>query len=115
VDREAARARAELAEEERKAARAEHSAPILEEIEAWLGQQSVPPKTVLGRSNCSLRREWLRLTVFLEDGRLPLDDNGVEHGSLPFALSRKRWLFSDSVGGAESAAMLYDLADTTQV
>lgn len=101
--------------EERRAARAEHSAPILEKIEAWLGQQSVPPKTLLGKAIGYLRSEWPRLTVFLEDGRLPLDNNGVENAIRPFALGRKSWLFSDSVGGAESSAMLYGLAETAQL
>ena len=103
-----------LSAEERKVARAQHSAPILEKIETWLGQQSVPPKTLLGKAIGYLRNEWPRLTVFLEDGRLPLDNNGVENAIRPFALGRKSWLFSDSVAGAESSAALYGLAETAQ-
>jgi len=104
-----------LSPEERRDARARHSAPILEKIEAWLVQQSVPPKTLLGKAIGYLRSEWPRLTVFLEDGRLPLDNNGVENAIRPFALGRKSWLFSDSVAGAESSAALYGLAETAQL
>jgi transposase len=101
--------------EAQKTARAEHSAPILDKIEVWLEHQSVPPKALLGKAIGYLRSEWPRLTVFLEDGRLPLDNNGVENAIRLFALGRKSWLFSDSVGGAESSAMLYGPAETAQL
>jgi len=97
---------------ERKQARAQHSAPILSKIEAWLTQQSAPPKTLLGKALGYLRNEWPRLQVFLEDGRLPLDNNGVENAIRPFAIGRKNWLFCDSVKGARSSAALYGLAET---
>ena len=35
--------------------------------------------------------------LYIEDGRIPIDNNLVENAIRPFVVGRKNWLFSDSV------------------
>ena len=55
-----------------------------------------------------------KLRMFLEDPMIPIDNGFCERAVKPFAISRRNWLFSYSVGGAESAAILFTLAETAK-
>lgn len=77
-------------------------------------QQHAPSKTLFGEAMHYLKGEWPRLIVFLQDGRLRLDTNLVENAIRPFAVGRRAWLFSDSVAGARSSAVLYSLVETAK-
>ena len=57
---------------------------------------------------------WNKLIVYLEDGRLPIDNNLVENAIRPFVIGRKNWLFSYSENGANSSAALYSLIETAK-
>ncbi len=72
------------------------------------------PQSLLGRAISYLQGEWPRLVVYLEDGRLNIDNNRVENAIRPFALGRKNWLFSQSVEGAEASAALYSIIETAR-
>jgi transposase len=50
----------------------------------------------------------------LDDGRLEIDNNGVENAIRPFVIGRKGWLFSNSVRGAKASANLYSLIETAK-
>lgn len=104
----------ELDAEDRLQARQQHAAPILEKIEQWARKQNVNPQSLLGRAITYLLSEWPRLTVYLQDGRLAIDNNRVENDIRPFALGRKNWLFSASESGARSSAALYSLVETAR-
>lgn len=56
--------------------------------------------------------QWTKLNVFLTHGDVPMHDIRVGNAIRPFALGRKRWLFSDSVKGAIASANLYAFAET---
>lgn len=103
-----------LAPDDRRQQRQEQSKPILDQIETWLARQNVNPQSLLGRAIHYLRGEWPRLKVYLEDGRLNIDNNLVENAIRPFALGRKNWLFSQSVAGAEASAALYSIIETAR-
>jgi len=49
------------------------------------------------------------------DGRYSIDTNPVENAIRPFCLGRRNWLFSDTVGGANSNANLYSLIHTAKL
>ena len=104
-----------LAPEERGKRRQEQARPVLDKIEVWLAQQDPPPKSLLGKAVGYLRSEWPRLTVYVEDGRLSIDNNRVENAIRPFAVGRKNWLFSDRPEGARASAALYGLIETTKL
>jgi transposase len=61
-----------------------------------------------------LHNEWGRLTRYLDDGRLEIDNNLAENAIRPFVVGRKNWLFSNSVAGVNASANLYSLIETTK-
>jgi transposase len=97
--------------EERRAVRQERSRPIMDALHAWLTEQL---GRVSGRSNLAeairyALRHWTGLLLFLEDGRIELDNNTVERALRPIALGRKNALFAGSDGGARHWAIVASL------
>ncbi len=95
--------------DERLLARQTLARPVLHRFKAWLDRQSIPPQSLLGKAISYTLNEWPRLIVYLEDGRLNVDNNLVENAIRPFAVGRKSWLFSASQAGATASANLYSL------
>ena len=77
----------------------------------WLGahEQAAIPKTALGKALGYARSQWPTLAAVLEDGRLEVDNNGIEREVRPLALGRKNYLFAGNHGAAENIAVLYSL------
>ena len=80
----------------------------------WLRdmQPTVPPKTPLGRAITYAVNQWQSLQVYLTDGRIPIDNNGVERQIRRIAVGRKNFLFAGSDEGARRAAILYSVLGT---
>ena len=53
-----------------------------------------------------------KLSVYVEDGHHPIDNNACENSIRPFVVGRKNWLFSDTVAGANASANLDSLLET---
>lgn len=102
--------------DERLALRQQQSQPIINRLSEWLDSQlhRVPPKTALGKALHYLSQQWPRLTRFLEDSRIPLDNNPAENAIRPFVIGRKNWLFSDTPKGAHASARIYSLIETAK-
>ena len=102
--------------QERHAYRTEHARPLWTALRRWLeaARPEVPPQRALGKALAYLDREWDQLVVYLEDGRLEIDNNRCENAIRPFTLGRKNWLFSDSVRGVKASANLYSLIETAK-
>ena len=96
--------------------RQEKSLPQLNKLRAWLDKalQQTLPKGKTGEALAYLDKNWDKLTVYLTDGRLHIDNNPVENAIRPFAIGRKNWLFSDSQRGAKASAMMYSLIETAK-
>jgi transposase len=95
--------------EERRVRRLDHSASALEELRVWISDERarVPPKTPLGKALGYLHRQWKRLVLFLEDGRIELTNNRVERELRRLVLGRKNWLFVEGdLNGARTASIL---------
>ena len=105
-----------LAPEQIKALRAEKSSPILDKLKALLDARvaTTPPKSLLGKAISYALKQWDRLVVYLEDGRLRPDNNLAENAIRPFAVGRKNWLFSGHPRGADASATLYTLIETAK-
>lgn len=99
-----------------KALRTKEALPILKELKLWLEEQRprIPPKSPLGVAIGYTLNNWVELTRYLEDGRLQIDNNGVERAIRPFAVGRKNWMFKGSVKGAEAGAVIYSLLETAK-
>jgi transposase len=102
--------------EERKAIRQEQATPILDKIKEWLDQKVVQvlPKSPLGEAISYTLELWPKLTTYLEDGHIEIDNNKAENAIRPFVIGRKAWLFSGSPRGAQASATLYTLVETAK-
>ncbi len=106
----------EASPEARHIERQARAKPIIDTLKDWLDdtRPKVAPKTTLGKALHYLDNQWPRLIGYLNDGRYPIDNNPVENAIRPFAIGRKNWLFSASVGGAKASANLYSLIETAK-
>jgi transposase len=64
----------------RERLRDERSRPIVREIQTWALAQRVLPESSLGKAVSYLLGLWTGLTRFLDDPRIPLDNNRTERG-----------------------------------
>jgi transposase len=105
-----------LEPEARQALREQKSRPLITQLRTWLdtSQTQVLPKSALGKALCYLDGQWKRLTRFLDDGLIPLDNNPAENAIRPFVVGRKNWLFSHTPSGAEASAAIYSLVETAK-
>jgi transposase len=106
----------EASDQERYQARLEQSTPILEAFSEWLKTQAprVLPKSTLGQAIQYCRNQWEKLTAFLQDGRLELDNNRSERSIKPFVIGRKNWLFANTQRGAAASATIYSVIETAK-
>ena len=106
----------EMETAERTAYRKEHAVPILDEMREWLDSSlpQVPPTSLVGKALNYLHNQWSKLTIYVEDGRLNIDNNLAENAIRPFVIGRKNWLFSQSIKGVEASANLYSLIETVK-
>ena len=105
----------ELAPEVRHQKRQEQLRPLMEEFFDWCREQYVLPESKLGRAlKYSLDYESTFKTV-LEDGRLVLSNNLAERAIKSLVMGRKNWLFSQSLEGAESSAIIMTLIETAKL
>ena len=90
--------------DERHALRQEHSRPLVEALQPWLHEKLslISQKTKLAEAIRYTLSRWTGLCLFLEDGRVEIDNNAVERAIRPLALNRKNALFAGSDGGAEA-------------
>ena len=102
--------------EERRIERERDSRPVLDEFHAWLGamQPIVVPKSALGKAVGYCLNQWEKLSRFMEDGRLEIDNNRAERSIKPFVIGRKAWMFANTPSGARASAVLYSLVETAK-
>ena len=58
---------------------------------------------------------WAALTLFLEDGRVAIDNNPAERAIRPVAIGRKNYLFAGSNAGGEALADAMTLIETAKL
>jgi len=101
---------------ERHAARLQRSRPVLNAFRAWLEQQAATAlaKSTFGQAITYCRNQWPKLTTFLQDGRLELDNNRSERSIKLIVIGRKNWLFANTPHGAKASAIIYSLVETAK-
>jgi transposase len=98
----------------RLAYRQEHARPLVEEWhERLLGwKQTLLPKSPMVEAvNYSLN-QWSELTLFLQDGAVPIDNNASEREMKRQVLNRKNSLFVGNARGGRTAAILSSFTAT---
>jgi len=103
--------------EERLAVRQECTRPLVEALQPWLREKLslISQKTKLAEAIRYALSRWAGLCLFLEDGRVEIDNNAVERAIRPIALNRKNALFAGSDGGAEHWAVIASLIETCKL
>ena len=106
----------ELSVEDRLALRQIESVPIMNELHDWLMEKNddlrVLSKSRLGKAVRYALNQWDELSVFLDDGAIPIDNNPTERELRRLTIGRKNWLFVGSSRGGEVAALMYRLVST---
>jgi transposase len=103
-----------LSPQARLAVRWKESAPLLDRIKKKLEDHlpgHLPQSPMRQAINYTLSL-WKELNVYLQDGRLPIDNNLAENAIRPIALGRKNWLFVGSETGGHTAAVLMTFTTT---
>ena len=96
--------------------RSARAGAILDKIKVWLYEKVVQvlPKSPLGEAISYTLGLWPKLTTYVEDGNIPIDNNKIENAIRPFVIGRKNFLFSGSPRGADASATLYTLVETAK-
>ena len=104
--------------DEKRRQREEESKPVLEEFYEWINDtltnKVIVNKKLLKALNYA-NNQRKELSIFIEDGRIPLTNNLAERTIRPFAVHRKNWLFADSVAGAKANAVMYSLIESAKI
>ena len=89
---------------------------VLDKLHAWAEKSldEVPPSSLTGKALSYLLNQWPKLIGYLEDGRIPIDNNVTERAIRPFVIGRRNWLFSDTPKGATASANLYSLIESAK-
>ena len=98
----------------RAAVRASHSRMIVERLQRVLVrvQPRGLPQSLLGQAISYALGQWPTLTVYLEDGRVEIDNNLVENAIRPTALGKKNWLFIGADTAGDRSAILYTVIES---
>jgi transposase len=100
----------------RAAIRAWQSRPIQERIQRALirlkSSHRHLPQSLLGRAIDYALSQWPTLGVWLEDGRVEIDNNLLENAIRPAALGRKNWLFIGHAQTGQRGAILYTIIES---
>ncbi len=100
---------------QRRTVRQEKAAPILKALKPWLEAHRGLPKSPWGQATHYMLGLWPRLTRYLEEGWVELDNNVIENALRPLALGRKNYLFAGSHDAAQRAAVVYSLLGTCKL
>jgi transposase len=103
--------------EQRFNLRLEKSVAILNELETWMKEtvKSLNEKSPIAKAIGYTQQRWDNLKVYLQDGRLEIDNNLVENSIRPVALGKHNFLFAGSHEAAQNIAMLYSFMSTCRM
>jgi len=103
--------------DKKKQIREEKSVLILKEIEEWCDKHFLNAHAIGGsiaRAFTYLKNQFPKLKIYVEDGRLNIDNNIAENYVRPIAIGRKNWLFATSTKGATALCNWYSIIETAK-
>jgi len=106
-----------LDSDERQRIRQLRSAPVMDSLHRWmlLTRQKITDGSATAKAlDYSLKR-WGALTRFVDDGRLPVDNNWIENQIRPIAIGRSNWLFAGSLRAGKRAAAVMSLIQSARM
>lgn len=101
----------------RQAVRQARSRPIIDELKALFDETlpRVAQTSQLAEHIRYAHGHWRGLTLFLEDGRIEIDNNMIERQMRPIGIGRRNSLFAGNEAGAHSWAVLASLLQTAKL
>jgi len=69
------------------------------------------PRSLMGAAIDYALSQWATLLVYLDDGRLEIDNNLVENAIRPTAVGKKNWLFIGQAEAGERSAIIYTVIE----
>jgi transposase len=106
-----------MSAEERRTLRQQHARPILDNLKAWITDtlSSLPQKQKLAEAMRYALSRWEALGVYIDDGRVEIDNNIAERAMRPIGIGRKNWLFAGSDKGGERIANILTIIETAKM
>jgi transposase len=101
----------------RLAVRQAQSRPKVEAFRAWAEAQlaRIPVKGDLASAFRYALGRWPAFCLFLDDGRVAIDNNAAERALRPIGIGRKNWLFAGADTGAETLARAMTIIETAKL
>lgn len=102
----------------------EHSRPVMIALREWIdvqldGNDEVPPacepNSPLGEALRYLKKHWQPLTLFLRDGKAPIDNNICERAIKKAVLNRKNAMFYRTINGAQLGDLYMSIIHTCEL
>ena len=93
----------------------DQSVRILDELKEWLSSMITLTSLSIGKAAAYTLGNWPKLIRFVDDARIPLDNNATERGIRGPVVGRRNHFGSKSRRGTEVAATLYTLVETTKL
>ena len=114
-DIESACPRGSPGDELRRQLRNARSRDVVARLHAWALSVRALPESGLGRAIAYMGKLWPGLVRFLEDPRIPLDNNATERALRGVVIGRKNHYGSRSRRGTEVAALFYSLVESAKL
>lgn len=97
--------------------RQRYAKPRLEVFRQWLvlQQPQAAPNSALRKALDYTLKRWPALLRYLNDGRVPIDNNRTENCIRPVAVGRKNWLFAGSLRAGQRMASILSLLETAKL
>lgn len=99
----------------RQARRAAENRPIITRLHNALSKlkqlRRHLPRSAMGRAIDYTLTLWSMLGVYVEDGRVEIDNNQVENAIRPTAIGKKNWLIIGEAEAGQRSAILYTIIE----
>jgi transposase len=102
-------------DELRRKLRHERSREVMSRIHAWALETRALPQSGLSKAIAYMTGLWPGLVRFLEDPRIPIDNNASERALRGVVVGRKNHYGSKSRRGTEVAALYYTILETAKL
>jgi transposase len=101
----------------RRAVRQELSRPKLDALHSWAEKQltRISTKGDLAKAFRYALGRWHAFSLFIDDGRVAIDNNAAERAVRPICLGKKNWLFAGSETGAETLARAMTMIESAKM
>ena len=106
-----------LPADQRLQVRSDESRQRADAFHDWMNAQlpCLPGKGDLAKAMRYAFTRWLSFTLFLDEGRVAIDNNAAERAVKPVVIGRKNWMFAGSDAGGETLADAMTIIGTAKM